>query len=174
MSHVGEEKEGISVTVASLDQLIFMVHSHGQRCPLTLCLQSELHNQEVKNSTLEEDPETSMRSAEAEMSLMYVCEGGHAFTWHTLHTGRGEDGDKSQHRSAAPTGLRKSREGRRKGVKLEEACRVRNRRKARRKPVSEGNMAGLRQSGETERVAPAVSGENEEAGNLRDTYQPFF
>ncbi|XP_026783749.3 zinc finger protein 692 isoform X2 [Pangasianodon hypophthalmus] len=166
----GDGKEVISVTVASLDQLILLVHSHGQQCPLTPNLQSEPHRQEVKERALEEDPETSTRSseaAEAELCLTYVCEGGHTFTWRPIHTQRDDNGEKSEQGSAAPSGQRKIRERRRKGVKREEeVCRMRSRRSTRGRSVSDGNTAGFRRSDETEQVTPSSSGENEEAEYL--------
>lgn len=169
MSRVGEEKEVISVTGASLDQLILMVHNHGQRCPLTPSLQSEPRGQEVKMSMLEEDPEIYTRSAEAEMCLMYVCEGGHVFTWRTHHAERNDERNRQQG-SAAPAGQRKTSERQRNGVK-KEVCKMRSRRKSREKPVSEGNTTGL---GETEQVTPAASGENKEAGNESDLHISLF
>ncbi|XP_060786914.1 zinc finger protein 692 isoform X2 [Neoarius graeffei] len=160
----GDGKEVISVSVASLDQLVLLVHSHGQQCPLTPSLHSDPHRQEVKEKrALEEDPETSLRSSEAneaEMCLKYVCEVGHMITWHPKHTEGDDNGEKSEEGSAAPSGQRKIRERRRKGVKREEVCRTRRRRG---KSGCNGNIAGFGQSDETEQVAPSVSGENKEA-----------
>lgn len=161
----------MSVTVASLDQLILLAHDHGQRCPLTPSLQPDLHRQEVKQRLLEEDLGTSIRSSKAdevELCLTYVCEGGHAFTWRPIHTEADDNGEKSKEGSAAPSGQRKIREGQRKRVKREKVCTMRSRRSARGKPVSDLNPAGLGQRDETERVAPAASGENEEAGITQD------
>ncbi|KAF4072630.1 hypothetical protein AMELA_G00265140 [Ameiurus melas] len=156
----GDGNEVISVTVASLDQLILLVHSHGQHCPLTPGLRCDPRRQEVKERPPEEDPETSTRSAEAELRLTYVCDGGHVFTWRPIHTGGDDNGEARERGSAAPSGQRKIGERRRKGVKREEVCRTRS---ARGKSVSDGDAAGFGQRDQTERIAPDTSGGNEDA-----------
>ncbi|KAI5095245.1 zinc finger protein 692 [Silurus meridionalis] len=150
----GDGKEGISVTVASLEQLILLVHSHGQQCPLTPSLQSDPHRQEVKERLLEEFPETSVWSREAETCLTYTCEGGHTFTWHPIHTGEDNNGEKREQGSTAPSGQRKNKKRQRKGVKREEECRTRSRRRARGRLVSDRN--------EVDRVCLSASEGNEE------------
>ncbi|KAF5887773.1 zinc finger protein, partial [Clarias magur] len=151
----GVRKEVISVTVASLDRLILLVHSHGQECPLTPSLRPDPHRQEVKERPLEEDPETSLRSSEAveaKQCLSYVCEGGHTFTWRLMHTEEDDDGDKSEERSAAPSGERKTRERWRKGEKREGARGMRSRRNTQGRSDSDERTDGFGQSDETERV----------------------
>lgn len=162
MSHIDAGKEVFSVTVASLDQLILLVHSHGQQCPLTPTRQPDPHRQDVKERALEEDPETSMKSPEADLCFSYICEGGHSFSWRPGHSERDDNGEPSEGGSAPPSAQRRTRERRRKVVKQEEVCR----RSARRKSVCDGNTGGFRHSHETEQAAPCASGENEEAGNL--------
>ncbi|XP_060737199.1 zinc finger protein 692 isoform X1 [Tachysurus vachellii] len=161
----GNGNEVISVTVASLDQLILMVHSHSQQCPLTPRMQPDLHRQEVKERLL--DPETSTRLSEtAQLCLTYVCEGGHAFTWSPIHTQRDDDGEKSEQGSAAPSGLRRTRERRMKGAKQDEACGTRSRRSARGKSGDDRSTAGFGQSLETEQITSSASGGNEEHEHL--------
>ncbi|XP_058246303.1 zinc finger protein 692 isoform X3 [Hemibagrus wyckioides] len=155
----GDGNEVVSVTVSSLDQLILLVHSHGQQCPSTPRLQPDPCRQEVKERPLAEDPETFTRLSEtAELHLRYVCEGGHAFTWCPIHTQRDDDGEMSKRGSAAPSGIR---ERQRKGTKQDEVFRTRS---ARGRSVNDG----FGQSDETERVTSPASGENEEAEQLCD------
>lgn len=150
----------ISVTVSSLDQLILLVHSHGQQCPSTPRLQPDLCRQEVKERPLAEDPETFTRLSETtELHLRYVCEGRHTFTWCPIHTQRDDDGEMSERGSAAASGIR---ERQRKGTKQDKVFRTRS---ARKRSVDDG----FGQSNETERVASSASGENEEAGKPQDT-----
>lgn len=168
MSHVGNGNEVISVTVASLDQLILMVHNHSQQCPLTPRLQPGLHRQEGKERLL--DTETSTRLSEtAELCLTYVCEGGHAFTWSPIHTQRDDDdGEKSEQGSSAPSGLRRTRERRTKGAKKDEACGTRSLRSARGKSGDDRSTAGFGQSLEMEQITSSASGGNEEHGKPHD------
>ncbi|KAK3540406.1 hypothetical protein QTP70_030834 [Hemibagrus guttatus] len=160
----GDGNEVFSVTVPSLDQLIQLVHCHGQKCPLTPRLQPDPCRQEVKERPPEEDPETFTRLSEtAQRCLRYVCEDGHVFTWCPIHTQR-DDGEKSERGSAAPSGLRRIRERQRKGTKQDEVRRTTSRRSVRGKSVDDG----FGQSDELERVASSASGGNEEAEHFCD------
>lgn len=144
--------------MASLDQLILLVHSHGQQCPLTPRMQSDPCRQEVKAGLSEEDPDTLIRSSKApgaELCPTYVCEGGHVFAWRPMHTHSG-DGGMSEERRDAPSGQRKNRERQKTGVKREKT--MRSRRRARRKSVSDLNLVSRR----------SASGENDVAGNPHD------
>ncbi|TSY41747.1 E3 ubiquitin-protein ligase ZFP91 [Bagarius yarrelli] len=134
-------KNVISVTVASLDQLILLIHCHSQQCPLTPSLQPDPDRQEVKKIPLEPDPETSTRSSEEAKLLRFVCEGGHMLTWCPTRTETDDNGEQSKQGSGAPLGLRRIGDRQRKGVKQEEVCRMRSRRRARGQGLTDGLTA---------------------------------
>ncbi len=84
------ETSTLSTTKESLQELILMVHNHGQTCPLPPVLNSAT----VKKTT-ERDPSSrtagtreaeteSKDSSEVDVCLKYTCENGHCFLWSPL------------------------------------------------------------------------------------------
>ncbi|XP_059359810.1 zinc finger protein 692 [Carassius carassius] len=80
----------LSTTKESLQELILLVHNHGQMCPLA----PVLHSDAVKKTT-EQDQSShaagtraaeteSKDSSEVDVCLKYTCENGHHFLWSPL------------------------------------------------------------------------------------------
>ncbi|XP_043103715.1 zinc finger protein 692 [Puntigrus tetrazona] len=86
--HMKGEQSTLSSTKETLQELILMVHKHGQTCPLP----PVLHSATVKKTT-ERDQSSlaagtreaeSKDSSEVDMCLKYTCENGHHFLWSPL------------------------------------------------------------------------------------------
>ncbi|XP_016379814.1 zinc finger protein 692-like [Sinocyclocheilus rhinocerous] len=82
------ETSTLSTTKESLQELILLVHNHGQTCPLP----PVLHSGTVKKTT-ERDQSShvagrreteSKDSSEVDVCLKYTCENGHHFLWSPL------------------------------------------------------------------------------------------
>lgn len=64
----------ISTTKESLQELILMVHNHGQTCPFPPVLQCRRREAETEPKKL----------AEADECFKYTCEDGHNFLWRPI------------------------------------------------------------------------------------------
>lgn len=84
------ETSTLSTTKESLQELILMVHNHGQTCPLP----PVLHSATVKKTTERDqsshaagtrEAETESKdSSEVDVCLKFTCENGHRFLWSPL------------------------------------------------------------------------------------------
>ncbi|XP_035377681.1 zinc finger protein 692 isoform X1 [Electrophorus electricus] len=85
----GAVRATVSTTDASLNQLVLLVHSHGQHCPLPPTRAGQGAGLQVGGACrkgrrwrqADTDPEAPAQASEAEVRLRYVCERGHGFTW---------------------------------------------------------------------------------------------
>nr|XP_055024788.1 zinc finger protein 692 [Misgurnus anguillicaudatus] len=67
-------------TVESLQELILLVHNHGQKCPLPPVLQPS-SGHETERRVVESESKNSNHSSEVDICLKYTCDNSHHFLW---------------------------------------------------------------------------------------------
>lgn len=67
-------------TVESLQELILLVHNHGQKCPLPPILHPS-SGHETERRAVESESKNSYHSSEADIRLKYTCDNDHHLLW---------------------------------------------------------------------------------------------
>ncbi|KAI7798152.1 zinc finger protein 692, partial [Triplophysa rosa] len=117
-----DAKRSLSTTTESLQELILLVHNHGQKCPLPPALQFKtVTKQPEQNKSVHETGRTVVQSesedsgylSEVDMCLKYTCDGGHHFSWSPIEREKSKnesDGNSGDVTPASPKRLRRGRE----------------------------------------------------------------
>lgn len=113
----GKEKtdatRSLSTTTESLQELILLVHNHGQKCTLPPVLQSSTKQPEQDKSAHETRTVKSKDSSylsEVDTCLKYTCDGGHHFLWSPIEREKSADGNSVDVTPTSPKRLRRGRE----------------------------------------------------------------
>lgn len=107
----------LSTTTESLEELILLVHNHGQKCPLPPVLQTgtkqpepDKSARETRRTVVQSESKNSGCLSEMDMYLEYSCDGGHHFSWSPIEREKPADGHSGDVTPASPKRLRRGRE----------------------------------------------------------------
>ncbi|XP_051509823.1 zinc finger protein 692 [Myxocyprinus asiaticus] len=180
----GEIKNTLPTTTESLQELILLIHNHGQKCPLLPVLQSRTitnragqdqstHRTGRREKQVKTEPKDASQSSEMEICLKCTCEGGHHFLWsptkrefekkgtnsENKKNGNSRDVTPSSPKSPGKRGRKRLKEPVTETVRQELVTCVKTRRWQ-----GEKSAITLNQSGQKSDASTAISGDNTNSG----------
>lgn len=169
-----DAKRSLSTTTESLQELILLVHNHGQKCPLPLVLQSKtITKQQEQNKSVHETGRTVLQSESedygylsgVDMCLKYTCDGGHHFSWSPIEREKSKNGRDGNSGDVSPASPKRPRQGIEQLVEpitlSQELPKVTTRQRQGRK-----HDVTLNKSEERSEAGSEISGDNKNAGDL--------